>query len=190
MHQMSKNKIVDYYKPDDERLGEYYLGHVKLLGLDKQPFGKTEHGVLRFEQKDTDSQIWQDYKALGNFQFGVGDYNQLHINYQRGKYTLEDFMQFYREDGCSLGYLIDVFSSDFYAVQDAKEFQKALDKLKETKSVEEARQDILDTIFLAHMDSVEDELILSYRKEAKKIVDANFGEGAWKEFIDSVRNKK
>ena len=191
---MSKNKIVDYYKPSDERLGEYYFGHIKMLGLDKQPYGLDEHGTLRFEEIESGkvgaSSIWKDYVDNGNFENGVGDYNKLWMDFQKGKYTIEEFMQFYREDGCSLCHLIDVWSERFYAVEDEKEFQKALDKLKETKELNQAKDDIMDTLFLAHMDSVGDEIILEYRKEAKKIIDKNFGEGTWKEFVTSIRNKK
>jgi hypothetical protein len=185
----SKNKIVDYYQPNDERLSEYYLGHAKLLGLDKQPFGLDQHGVLRFEQGETKSQIWADYISNGNFQQGVGDYNKLWIDFQRGKYTLEDFMQFYREDGSSLSHFIDTFSTRFYMIEDANKFQRALDKLKDTKDLVEAKQDILDMIFLAHLDSVEEAIIFNYRKQAKKIIDTNFGPEAWDEFVQSIKKQ-
>lgn len=190
MSQVSRNKIVEYYKSNDERMDEYYFSHIKLLGLDKHPFGLDQNGTLRFEKIVGTSKVWQDYISYGNFEYGVGDYNRLSINFQKGKYTLEEFMQFYREDGCSLCHLIDVFSHEFYAIQDAEEFKKALDKLKNIEDLEEAKQDILDTLFLATIDSVEDELIFKYRKEAKKIINNNFGEGAWEEFINSLRDKK
>jgi hypothetical protein len=183
---MSKNKIVDYYKPNDERMDEYYFGHIKLLGLDKHPFGLDQDGVLRFEEiergKAGASKIWMAHVSK--------DINEIWLDFQEGKYTIEEFMQFYREFGVSLSAFIDTWSSHYYAIQDAAEFQKALDKLKGTEDLEQAKQDILDTLFLATLDSVEDELIFKYRKEAKKIVNTNFGEGAWEEFINSVRNKK
>lgn len=182
MSQLSKNKIIEYYKPNDERLPNDYFAHLKLLGLDKQPFGKDQNDVLRFEETNTGSPIWLAYASQ--------DINVIWEEFQNGKYTMEEFMQFYREFGFSLSGFIDTWSSHFYAAQDAKEFQKALDKLKETRDLEQAKQDILDTIFLANMDSVEDQLIFKFRKEAKKIVNENFGEGAWQEFIESVRKKK
>ena len=37
---------------------------------------------------------------------------------------------------------------------------------------------------------VEDELIFQYRKEAKKIINKNFGPEAWNEFIESVKNNR
>jgi len=184
------NKIVDYYTPDDRRLSKYYVEHKNLLGLDKQPFGIDKYGVLRFEEKDTNSKIWQEYKALGNFRDGVGDYNQLHINFQRGKYSLEEFMQFYREDGASLSYMIDVFSDRFSSIKDKKEFEKALVELEGIEHIENATKNVLEDIFLAHLNSVEDELIFTYRKEAKKIINKNFGPEAWNEFIESITNKR
>ena len=60
----NQNKIVTYYQPRDERLPEYYFEHIKLLGLDKQPFGLDHNGTIRFEQKDTNSKIWQDTRHL------------------------------------------------------------------------------------------------------------------------------
>jgi hypothetical protein len=187
---MSKSKIVDYYKPDDERMDEYYLGHTKMLGLDKHPFGLDEHGTLRFESKDTDSKIWKRYKELGGSEDETGDLNTLWVEYSNGKFAMDEMMQFYREIGYSLCGYVDVWSERFYAIEDAAEFQRALDKLSGTEDLEQAKQDIMNTFLLAHLDSVEDELIFKYRKEAKKIVNKNFGEGAWEEFIQSVRNKK
>ncbi len=184
------NKIVTYYTPDDERLSQYYVEHKKLLGLDKQPFGIDQNGVLRFEEKDTNSKIWQEYKSLGKFEHGVGDYNQLHINFQRGKYSIEEFMQFYREDGASLCHLIDVFSDKFYAIEDKQEFEKALVELDGIEHIENATKNVLEDIFLAHLNSVEDELIFEYRKEAKKIINKNFGPEAWDEFIESIKNNR
>lgn len=187
---MGKNKIVEYYKPNDERMDEYYFGHLKLLGLDKQPFGLDENGTLRFESKDTDSKVWKRYKELGGSVDVIGDLNTLSIEFQHGAFTLDEFMQFYREDGCSLCHLVDAFSSWFYALEDTKTFQKALDKLKDIADIETAKQDVLDVLFLANLDSVDDELILKYRIQAKKIINENFGKEAWGEFVNSIRNKK
>ena len=186
---MSKNKIVNYYKPDDERLDEYYLGYIKMLGLDNQPFGLDENGTLRFESNDTDSKIWKRYKELKGSEDETGDINTLWKEYFEGKFTMDEMMQFYREIGYSLCGYVDVWSERFYGVEDAKEFQIALDKLKGIQSAEGAKQKVLDTLFLAHMDSVEDELVLKYRVEAKKIIDSNFGKGAWSEFVQSIRDK-
>lgn len=185
-----KNKIVEYYKLRDERLPEYYFEYLELLGLDKQPFGLDENGTLRFETKETDSRIWKRYKELGGSETEIGDLNKLFIEFQQNKFTLEEMMQLYRETGTSLSYMVDCFSERFYAVKDKKEFQAALDKLKGVDNLDKVKEDILDTLFLAHMDSVQDELILEYRREAKKIVDENFGTGTWKEFVVSIRNKK
>ena len=187
---MSKNKIVDYYKPNDERMDEYYFGHIQLLGLNKQPFGIDEKGTLRFESKDTDSNIWKRYKELGGSEDVTGNLHDLWIEYAHNKFTMDEMMQFYREIGYSLCGYVDVWSEKFYVIQDAKEFQKALDKLKKTEDLEQAKQDIIDTLFLATLDSVDDELIFKYRKEAKEMVNTNFGEGTWEDFINSVRNKK
>lgn len=179
-----------YFTPNDEKLSKYYLEHKNLLGLDKQPFGIDQHGVLRFEEKDTNSKIWQEYNSLGNFKDGVGDLNQLHINFQRGKYSLEEFMQFYRENGASLTHMIDVFSDKFYAIENKKEFERALVELEGIEHIENATKAVLEDVFLAHLNSVEDELIFDYRKEAKKIINKNFGPEAWNEFIESITNKK
>lgn len=187
---MVKNKIVDYYTPNDERLSEYYLSYLDLLGLDKQPFGLDEHETLRFETKETDSRIWKRYKELGGSETEVGDLNKLWVEFHYNKFTLEEMMQLYREIGSSLCHMIDCFSEKFYAAEDAKEFQRALDKLSDIKTIEEAKQEVLDSIFLAHLDGVQDELVIKYRKDAKKIIVENFGNRAWNEFVNSIRNKK
>lgn len=184
------NKIVNYYKSNDERLDSYYLDHSKLLGLDKHSYGLDDGSTLRFETKDTDSKIWKRYRELGGSEEKTGDINTLWGEYYGGKFTMDEMMQFYREIGYSLCGYVDVWAEKFYAIQDAKEFQRALDKLKNTETLEEVRQDILDTIFLAHLDGVEDELVINYRKEAKKLVTENFGIGAWGEFVESIRGKK
>ncbi len=186
---MSKNKIVDYYLPNDERLDEYYLGYIKLLGLDKQPYGIDEQGTLRFESKDTDSKLWKRYRELGGSEEVVGDLNTLSYEYQCGKFTMDEFMQFYREIGYSLCGYVDIWSEKFYEVEDAAEFQEALDKLSNIKTFEEAKQEILESLFIAHMDSVSDELTIEYRQKAKKIVNENFGQGAWALFVNSIREK-
>lgn len=187
---MSKSKIVDYYKPNDERMSEYYFGHIKLLGLDKQPFGLDEHGTLRFESKDTDSNIWKRYKELGGSEDVTGDINTLWKEYWDGKFTMDEMMQLYREIGYSLCGYVDVWSEKFYALEDAKEFQKALDRLRTITDLETATQDVMNTLLLAHLDSVDDELTINYRKEVKRIIDENFGTGTWKNFVESVRNKR
>lgn len=187
---MSKNKIVDYYKPNDERMAEYYFGHIKLLGLDKHPFGLDEHGTLRFETKDTDTPIWKRYKELGGSEDETGDINTLWEEYFKGKFTMEEMMQFYREIGYSLCGYVDVWSERFYAIEDAAEFKKALERLDKISDFEKATQDVLNTLLLAHLDSVDDELVFNYRKEVKRIINKNFGEGVWEEFVQSVRNKR
>lgn len=187
---MSKNKIVDYYKPNDERLPEYYLNNAKLLGLDKYLYGEDEMGTLRFETTETDTPIWKRYKELGGSIEFTGDINTLWMEYHEGKFSMDDMMQFYREIGYSLCGYVDVWAERFYQVEDAKEFQKALDQLKTITSLEKATQHVMNTLLLAHLDSVDDELVLKYRIEVKKIIDENFGEGTWKEFVTSIRNKK
>ncbi len=184
------NKIVDYYTPDDERLSPYYKEHKKVLGMDKHPFGLTENGVLRFETKDTGSNIWKRYKELGGSEDETGDVNQLWREYYDGSFTMEEYMQFYREMGYSLCGYVDVWSERFYIIEDKKEFEKAIEELREIKELDKAKEGVLDTIFLATIDSVDDELIFKYRIEAKKIIDSNFGDGAWQEFIESIKNKR
>ncbi len=182
-----KNKIVEYYKPNDERLEKYYLEYLELLGLDKQPFGLDENGTLRFETKEVDSRVWKRYKELGGSENEVGDLNVLWTEYHYGKFTLDEMLQLYRETGSSLCHMIDCFSEKFYEIKDKEVFQKSLNKLKESKDIENSKQEILDKIFLAHLDSVQDRLIFNYRKEAKKIINKNFGEDAWEAFIQSLK---
>lgn len=179
MYEPSKNKIVEYYRPDDERLGEYYQDHAELLGLHKHPFGLDQNGVLRFEETPTKSQIWLDHQTQ--------DLNQIWTNYHRGKYTMADMMQFYREIGYSLCGYVDVWSDKYYPLADQVKFQKALNKLRGKKSIQEAKQEILEMIFLGHLDSVEEQIVFQYRKEAKKIIEDNFGTEAWEEFIGSIK---
>lgn len=181
MYEPSKNKIVDYYTSDDKRLDEYYIGYSELLGLDKQPFGLDQNGTLRFEEKNTGSRIWKDHE--------IQDLNQIWIKFHKGAYSMDEMMQFYRELGYSLSGYIEVWSGRFFAVKDAELFKKALEKLENLKNKEEVEQEILEMIFLAQMDSVEDEIIFKYRKQAKAIVDKNFGPDAWKEFVESIRKK-
>lgn len=181
MYQPSKNKIVEYYSPNDKRLGEYYLGHAKLLGLDKHPFGLDQHGTLRFEELPSKSQIWLDHQTQ--------DLNQIWINYQHHKYSIEDMMQFCREMGYSLCGFVDAWTESFCRMEDTEGFSKALEKLKSIKTEEEARQEVLEMIFMGHLDSVEDEILFQYRKKAKKIINDNFGPDAWKEFVNSIKGR-
>lgn len=186
---MSKNKLVTYYTPSDNRLGEYYLGHIKLLGLDKHPFGLDEHGTLRFESTDTNSKVWQRYRELGGSEENTGDLNTLWIEFAHKKFTLDEMMQFYRELGYSLCGFVDVWSERYYAIEDKREFEQALVELEGIEHFENAKQDFLENIFLAHLNGVEDEIVTKYRVEAKKIICANFGKDAWNEFVKSIQTK-
>lgn len=175
------NKIVDYYQPNDERMDEYYFGHIKLLGLDKHPFGLDQNGTLRFEEINTGSKIWKDHETQ--------DLNKIWSNYYHGHYTMDELMQFYREIGYSLCGYVDVWSDKFYAIEDSKEFEKALVDLEGIEHIENAKKEILESIFLAHLNSVDDEIVFKYRKEAKSIISKNFGPEVWNEFVESIQNK-
>ena len=72
---------------------------------------------------------------------------------------------------------------------DKCEFQRALEKIEGEESLEEVKKDILNSVFLWNMDGVKDAEILKYREKAQKIVNKHFGEGAWGEFINSIREK-
>lgn len=186
---MSKNKLVNYYTPNDERLVEYYLGHIKLLGLEKHPFGLDEHGTLRFEYTDTNSKVWKRYRELGGSEEETGDLDALWIEFANGKFTIDEMMQFYRELGYSLCWYVDTWSEKFYAIEDKREFEQALIELDGIEYIENATQDFLENIFLAHLNGVEDEIVTKYRVEAKKIICANFGKDAWNEFVNSIKTK-
>ena len=185
-----RNKIVDYYTPDDERLDEYYTGHSKLLGLDKCKFGLDEGGVLRFESNYTDSKIWKRYKELGGSEDETGDLNTLWGDFHNKKFSINEMMQWYREIGYSLCGFVDVWSGRFYDIEDKKEFEKALVELKGIEHLENAKEHILEEIFLAHLNSIEDELVFKYRKRAKTILNKNFGPESWDEFIESIKSKR
>lgn len=179
------NIIKEYYTPDDKRLAEYYSFYFKLLGLEKHPFGLDQNGCLRFEEKESNSRIYLRYKELG----GIEGLNTLWIEMQRGQFTLDELMQLYRETGSSLGHMIDTFSDKFYVTESKKELERALVELEGIEHIEVAQKAVLEDIFLAHLNSADDELIFNYRKEAKKIINKNFWPGAWEEFINSIKNK-
>ena len=154
-----------------------------MLGLDKHPYGLNENEDLVFEEKKTNSPLWKAYNKHRK------DPNKILIDFQLGKYTLEDTMQFTRELGVSLQMFIDWWSNYYYIAEDMKKFKIALDRLKETTDLKDAQQEILDSIFLAHLDETSEDVVINYRLEAKKIINANFGYGAWAEFVESIRNK-
>lgn len=183
------NKITQYYKPRDERMPEYFFEHIKLLGLDKYPFGLTEFGVLAFEGVDSNSPIWQKYKLTGGSLNVNGNTDFVWNGFQSGEYTLEDVMQFYRELGISLTAFIDSFSTIFYADQDKKTLNKSLERIKNLDTFGLAKEEMLETIFMAHMNGVEDALIYEYKKSSKNIIVDKFGIETWTEFVEVLKKK-